>query len=196
MVGLSLSTFNRDGRFKMNLLPMARLAGVGGGQVMYNPAEGSCSDGKVLAPECVWEYGSTENMLWEGVNATAELAAGPAEIVLLIDNTTSAATRPSTVKVDGGTADAARNLDALLLTLNSTDITSRATAFETGFLSLPLDGLLTQAGISGCGSFFSRDKCKRFHGLLNHKELSLDSCALSQAKYISGSPTLDRGTSR
>ena len=85
-------------------------------------------------------------MLWEGVNATAKLDAGPTTVRLLIDNTTSAAARPSTASLDGGTEDGPRNLDALLLTLNSTDVTSRATAFETGFLSLPLDGLLTQAG--------------------------------------------------
>ena len=38
------------------------------------------------------------------------------------------------------------NDDLVQKGLNSTDVTSRATAFETGFLSLPLDGLLTQAG--------------------------------------------------
>jgi hypothetical protein len=45
-----------------------------------------------------------------------------------------------------GTADANRNVDAILLTTNKTDVMSRATLYEAGGLSVPLDGLLTQAG--------------------------------------------------
>ena len=39
-----------------------------------------------------------------------------------------------------------RNIDAFLLTTNSTDVMSRATVYESGGLSVPLDGLFTQAG--------------------------------------------------
>eukprot|EP01047_Picozoa_sp_COSAG01_P086750 COSAG01_NODE_19649_length_998_cov_1.240267_1_plen_223_part_01 len=38
--------------------------------------------GPGLQSECVWPWGATENMVWEGVGATAKLAAGPAEIAL------------------------------------------------------------------------------------------------------------------
>jgi len=106
---------------------------------------GACPP-ELLVAECSWTYGSVENMLWEGVNATAQLSKGPATIRLLVDETCSANSTASTVKRDGGTEDADRNIDAFLLTTNSTDVMSRATVYESGGLSVPLDGLFTQAG--------------------------------------------------
>eukprot|EP01051_Picozoa_sp_SAG22_P003127 SAG22_NODE_149_length_17456_cov_5.058363_2_plen_767_part_00 len=107
---------------------------------------GSCAPGQLLAAECSFPYGSNEDMLYEGVGTVARLAAGPATISLIIDNTTTAAIDAMVSANDGGTGAADRNIDCLLLTPNATDVLSRATTFEFGGLTLPLDGLLTQAG--------------------------------------------------
>ena len=50
--------------------------------------------------------GSVENMLWEGVGAMVKLKRGPATISLIIDESCSANSTASTVRRDGGTADA------------------------------------------------------------------------------------------
>ena len=80
------------------------------------------------------------------MNTSVLLSAGPATITLIIDNTTTANATASTQARDGGTLDANRNVDTILLTTNSTDVMSRALYYESGGLSVPLDGLLTQAG--------------------------------------------------
>ena len=45
-------------------------------------------------------------MLWEGVGAMVKLKKGPATISLIIDESCSANSTASTVRRDGGTADA------------------------------------------------------------------------------------------
>ena len=107
---------------------------------------GGCLPGQLLAAECAFAYGSNEDMLWEGIGATARLSAGPATLTLTIGNGTQASSDANTTAIDGGTGQADRNIDLLLLTPNASDVLSRATAFENGGLSLPLDGLLNQAG--------------------------------------------------
>jgi hypothetical protein len=102
---------------------------------MREPA-GACPQGQLLVAECSWGYGATENMVWEGQGTQCSLVKGDAIVTLMIDNTTLSAENPM----------ADRNIDTLMITTNATDIQSRYTSFETGHTSLPLDGLLSQAG--------------------------------------------------
>jgi hypothetical protein len=44
---------------------------------------GACRAEDLLTAECSWTYGSVENMLWEGVGASAQLRKGPATISLV-----------------------------------------------------------------------------------------------------------------
>jgi hypothetical protein len=88
----------------------------------------------MLSEECRWNYGSTENMVWEGPskssNYTAHLHSGPATILL------------SVAYVEGDIAE--RNVDTLLLTQNRSDITMR---LEAESRPLQIDGLIgTQEG--------------------------------------------------
>jgi hypothetical protein len=80
-------------------------------------------------PECHWTWGATENWVYEYYPVS--LAASPATIELLITNTTSA---------PGMAALADRNVDAVLLTQNLTDIKMR----ELNEQQLALDGLFSQ----------------------------------------------------
>ena len=137
--------FNRRYGMRENLKLWAFAGGrMSGGAALNIP--GTCPKGELLAAECSWTYGATENVLWEGVGAQAALSAGPATITLTRDSTTTAAAGPNTTAVDGGTADADLNLDTILLHPNATDVMSRATTFESHDLWLPLDGLLSQQG--------------------------------------------------
>jgi hypothetical protein len=72
-------------------------------------------------------------MLWEGIGANAELAGGAATITLSMD----AATATSDAE---DSPEALRNIDLVVLHPNQTDVMGRATTWETGHLSLPLDG--------------------------------------------------------
>jgi hypothetical protein len=88
----------------------------------------------MLSAECRYNYGTTENMVWEGPstssNYTAELVAGDAEITLTV------------ASVAGDITE--RNIDTLLLTPNSSDIAMRLSAASR---PLQLDGLIgTQEG--------------------------------------------------
>ena len=125
---------------KMWAFTAARLSG---GMQLDIP--GACPP-ELLVAECSWTYGSVENNLWEGVNTSVQLSQGPATITLTIDKSTTANSTASTEARDGGTLDADRNVDTILLTTNATDVMSRALFYESGGLSVPLDGLLTQAG--------------------------------------------------
>jgi len=94
-----------------------------------------------LQAECSWPYGTTENVVWEGVGSTAVLAAGKYVMTITALNTTM----PGVVNGTGMKAVhfCARNVDAFVLTPNATDVTMRL-AYEKPFL--PLDGLFSQAG--------------------------------------------------
>eukprot|EP00937_MAST-01D_sp_MAST-1D-sp2_P004985 g4985.t1 len=90
--------------------------------------------GPGLQGECRWPYGATENVVWEGVGVTANLAAGPATVTLRADAAGAAkSAAPLT----------SRNVDAVLLTPNASDVAMR---LEHEGQMLALDGLLTQAG--------------------------------------------------
>lgn len=99
-------------------------------------AKGSlCGPG--LQTECVWPWGATENMVWEGagVGATVTLAKGPAVISL------------SPVKDSDYCCFGDRNIDVVVLHPNSTDVDRRinGTADPADGQVLPLDGLFSQA---------------------------------------------------
>ena len=88
--------------------------------------------GAGLVDECVWPYGATEGVVWEGVGKTAFLEKGTATISL-------SAVHDCTEQE--GCLYANRNLDVIMLHPNSSDIEMRM-AKETAIL--PLDGLLSQ----------------------------------------------------
>jgi hypothetical protein len=72
-------------------------------------------------------------MLWEGIGANAELAGGAATITLSMDAATATGDAEDS-------PEALRNIDLVVLHPNQTDVMGRATTWETGHLSLPLDG--------------------------------------------------------
>ena len=94
-----------------------------------------------LAQACMWNYGASENMLYEGTgNSTvghppAQLDAGPATITVSMDGVYSA---------DDLLHRADRNLDLVMLTSNLTDVKKRVVNDTQGPLSL--DGLISQHG--------------------------------------------------
>jgi hypothetical protein len=83
--------------------------------------------GRKLAKEVAWDWGAGENIVWEGHDASIDLAAGPARLTLIADKQPTPA--------------AQRNVDAIMLTTDADDVTRRID--KEGYL--PLDGLLTQA---------------------------------------------------
>ena len=102
----------------------------------YGGHPGTCPD---LQAECLWPWGSTDNTVWEGygVGATAKLTAGTATITLaLMDGVPAGVDRASAHFAD-------RNIDAVMLNANTTDLKMRLT-YETG--EVPFDGLLPLGG--------------------------------------------------
>lgn len=87
--------------------------------------------GAGLVAECVWPYGATESVLWEGVGKTAYLKSGMATVTI------------TAVHDCDDCLYANRNLDLIMLHPNSSDITFRMTADS---MILPFDGLLSQHG--------------------------------------------------
>jgi hypothetical protein len=81
-----------------------------------------------LKTEVGWYWGAVENTVWEGHEAFADLAAGPATIKLIADK------QPE--------PGAKRNVDLVMLTMNKAEVDMRID--KEGYL--PLDGLLTQQG--------------------------------------------------
>ena len=81
-----------------------------------------------LKTEHAWSWGASENIVWEGHNAYANLKPGIATITL----TTGKQPAPA----------AKRNLDCLLLTTDEEQVKMRIDKERY----LPLDGMLTQAG--------------------------------------------------
>ena len=79
-------------------------------------------------PECHWTWGATENWVWEYYATT--LAVGATTFAISVVNSTSVAGDPR----------GDRNIDAILLTQNLTDIKMR----ELSEQQLALDGLFTQ----------------------------------------------------
>ncbi len=84
--------------------------------------------GKRLQKEVAWPWGATENIVWEGHDAFAELQSGRAKITLI------AGRQPA--------PQARRNVDLVMLTRNEAEVRERIE--KEGYL--PLDGMLTQAG--------------------------------------------------
>eukprot|EP00039_Didymoeca_costata_P021098 m.343405 g.343405 ORF g.343405 m.343405 type:complete len:1268 (+) comp22801_c0_seq1:126-3929(+) len=99
----------------------------------YARARGSlCEPG--LVTECTWPWGATENMVWEGVNVTANLAAGPAEVLI------------SPVHDTDYCCFGDRNIDVVMLHPNASDVTRRVLYSVPDGQVLPLDGLFSQLG--------------------------------------------------
>lgn len=84
--------------------------------------------GKRLQTEVAWPWGATENIVWEGHDAWAELEPGPAKITLLARQQPAPAAR--------------RHVDLVMLTRDAADVQQRIEKENY----LPLDGLLTQGG--------------------------------------------------
>lgn len=83
-----------------------------------------------LKKEVAWSWGAGENVVWEGHDAFVELQPGKATLTLVAD------------KQPGPTPAARRNVDLVMLTSDTAEITKRIDKENY----LPLDGLLTQAG--------------------------------------------------
>jgi hypothetical protein len=84
--------------------------------------------GKRLTNEVAWDWGASENIVWEGHDASVELKQGPALIRLVAEQQPTPAAK--------------RNVDLVLLTQDIPGIQNRIA--KEGYL--PLDGLLTQSG--------------------------------------------------
>ena len=84
--------------------------------------------GKKLQKEVGWEWGASENVVWEGHDAWVELQPGPATLTLIAERQPEPAAR--------------RNVDLVMLTTDAAEVQRRID--KEGYL--PLDGLLTQAG--------------------------------------------------
>ena len=84
--------------------------------------------GEKLKTELSWSWGASENIVWEGHDAFAQLEPGLATITL------TAATQPEPA--------ARRNVDCLLLTTDEAQVKMRIEKENY----LPLDGMLTQTG--------------------------------------------------
>lgn len=83
---------------------------------------------KGLQKELAWPWGATENVVWEGHDAYADLKPGPATVTLL------AGPQPA--------PQARRNVDLVMLTRDEAQVRERIEKENY----LPLDGMLTQAG--------------------------------------------------
>ncbi|MAG08789.1 MAG: hypothetical protein CL494_00015 [Actinobacteria bacterium] len=81
-----------------------------------------------LKAEHAWSWGASENIVWEGHNAYANLKPGIATITLTTGNQPAPAAK--------------RNIDCLLLTTDEEQVKMRIDKERY----LPLDGMLTQAG--------------------------------------------------
>ena len=107
------------------------------GQPLYAP-NASCPHpgcGQLQA-ECSQQYGSTEQIVWEGVGTAVPLAVGSYAMTLTGLNSTESGVDPSSVHFCD------RNIDAIVLTANQTDVELRLRKEPY----LPLDGLMSQAG--------------------------------------------------
>ena len=119
----------------------ARLAKAAGAGPTGPYTQGSmCGSGRAptdgMQAECWWPYGATENWVWEGVGALATLNAGSYTMVISGVNTTTDTTTPPEA-----IAFAERNIDAVLLTTNTTDVQKRIW-YAPDFLAL--DGYMSQ----------------------------------------------------
>lgn len=81
-----------------------------------------------LKDEHAWSWGASENIVWEGHNAYAQLKLGVATITLTTDKQPKPAAK--------------RNIDCLLLTTDEEQVKMRIDKERY----LPLDGMLTQSG--------------------------------------------------
>ncbi|HEX5269928.1 MAG TPA: hypothetical protein VFW33_05555, partial [Gemmataceae bacterium] len=84
--------------------------------------------GRKLKKEVAWDWGASENVVWEGHDAFVSLDAGEATLTLTAEKQPEPAAR--------------RNVDLVLLTSDIEGVKNRIEKENY----LPLDGLLTQAG--------------------------------------------------
>ena len=98
--------------------------------------------GTGLVAECMWPYGATENIVWEGIGAKVTLTPGTYTITIAGLNAAPTSSASATGEPEE-TLFCQRNIDAILLHPNATDIAMRS---EQEGPMLPLDGLLSQAG--------------------------------------------------
>ena len=108
-----------------------------------------------MQAECGWFSGANENMVWEGMHDVAQLEAGVVTIHITVADV-DGSTHPSQLlrgdrwaAVGAGGADVAeRNIDAVMLNPNTTDIELRLRpgGFCPESWALCFDSLLSQAG--------------------------------------------------
>jgi hypothetical protein len=84
--------------------------------------------GNKLTNEVSWDWGASENIVWEGHDAFVDLEEGRARVMLIAERQPEPAAR--------------RNIDLVMLTGDHADVRRRIDKEAY----LPLDGLLTQAG--------------------------------------------------
>lgn len=105
----------------------------GGKQVLIRPY-GARKNLKIwafkqgLKDEIGWDWGATENVVWEGHDAYADLQPGEATITLIANKQPEPAAK--------------RNVDLVMLTTDEAQVKSRLEKENY----LPLDGMLTQSG--------------------------------------------------
>jgi len=92
----------------------------GQGTATFNESGANCAE--LLNPECVWQWGSVENMVWEGVNNTVHLKPGTATVTLAVHRDSDADCAKTML---GHCQYADRNIDALMFMPNRTDIDAR-----------------------------------------------------------------------
>ena len=108
-----------------------------------------------MQAECGWFSGANENMVWEGMHDVAQLEAGVVTIHITVADV-DGSTHPSQMLVGdrwaavgaGGADVAERNIDAVMLNPNTTDIELRLRpgGFCPESWALCFDSLLSQAG--------------------------------------------------
>ena len=113
----------------------------GQGTATFNESGANCAG--LLNPECVWQWGSVENMVWEGVNNTVNLKPGTATVTLTVHRDSDADCARTML---GHCQYADRNIDAFMFMPNRTDIDHRWNGPGGDANVLAFDGLFSQAG--------------------------------------------------
>lgn len=113
----------------------------GQGTATFNESGANCKE--LLNPECVWQWGSVENMVWEGVNNTVHLKAGAAIVTLTVHRDSDSDCAKTML---GHCQYADRNIDAFMFMPNRTDIDNRWNGPGNDPGVLAFDGLFSQAG--------------------------------------------------
>jgi hypothetical protein len=112
---------------------------------------GTYGCGAGLVGECRWPWSSTENQVWEGVHDTVNLTAGVATIALTVVGVDGSALPEAHagstgdrwgIETASGELITERNVDAIMLFPNSSDLALRMTDMTSGSDGVVLDALI------------------------------------------------------